>query len=44
MTAARMGGVQAVVAELGHVHDGTVTAGQLHFHEGNMRDSRVGQK
>ena len=27
MAAARMGGIQAVVAELGDVHDGTVTAG-----------------
>ena len=33
MAAARMGGIQAVVAELGDVHDGTVTARQLHFHE-----------
>ena len=33
MTTTRMGGIQAVVAELGDIHDGTVTAGQLHFHE-----------
>ena len=33
MTAARMGRTQGVVAELGDIHDGTVTARQLHFHE-----------
>ena len=42
MTAARMGGIQAVVAELGDVHDGTVTAGQLHFHESNRSEENDG--
>ena len=33
MAATRMGGIQAVGAKFGDVHDGTVTAGQPRFQE-----------